>query len=164
MDGQFVQNSLIVQRRWIAQRWYNQGGKMRFQAGSKGIHVGGWVVQVVLAFAVGFVGAQKLIAPLAELAPRMPFVSDVPAWLVRTIGAFELAGAIGLLLPSLFRIKPRLTPLAATGLAFLMSFAILFHLARGEARAIGPAIVLGTLAAFVAWARFWKAPIAGRST
>ena len=87
----------------------------------------------------------------------------MPAPLVRVIGVCELLGAIGLLLPAATRIRPELTPAAATGLTTVMALAIAFHLYRGDAggRFILPA-ALGLVAAFVAWARFRRAPIVPR--
>jgi hypothetical protein len=121
------------------------------------------VAQVLLALAFGLAGFGKATAPMAELVKSMTWAADVGEPLVRFIGAAELAGALGLLLPSLTRIVPRLTALAGVGLATVMVLAMAFHISRGEARFIGFNIVLGGLAAFVAWGRFRKAPIAARS-
>jgi hypothetical protein len=107
-------------------------------------------------------GRAKALTPLPELAKSLAFTADVPGWLVRFIGWAELAGAAGLILPALTRIWPKLTPLAAAALALIMVLAIAFHLLRGEAAMIGGPIVLLVLAAFVAWARMTKAPIAPR--
>jgi hypothetical protein len=82
---------------------------------------------------------------------------------VRFIGVAELAGALGLILPAATRIQPRLTALAAVGLATMMALAIPFHLMRGETGAIVFNLVLGSLAAFVAWGRERRAPIEPRS-
>jgi putative oxidoreductase len=92
----------------------------------------------------------------------MDWVNSVPEGLVRFIGASELAGALGLLLPALTRIKPGLTALAAVGLATVMLLAALFHLSRGEGGALVPNFVLAGLAVFIAWGRTKKAPIAPR--
>ena len=73
-----------------------------------------------------------------------------------------MAGALGVLLPSLSRIKPGLTSLAALGLAVVMVLATGFHLLRGEARFTPLTLALGALAVFVAWGRFRKAPIQAR--
>ncbi|HEX8699267.1 MAG TPA: DoxX family protein [Myxococcaceae bacterium] len=129
---------------------------------SKGLHVVLWIVQVLLALAFFGAGSFKLFTPIAELAQQMAWVSTMPEGLVRFIGASELAGALGLLLPALTRIKPGLTPLAAAGLTVVMLLAAPFHLSRGEGGAIVPNLILGALAAFVAWGRFKKAPIAPR--
>jgi hypothetical protein len=129
---------------------------------SKGLHIGLWVVQVLLALAFGATGFGKLMSPFADLATKMPWTADVGEPLVRFIGASEILGSLGLLLPSITRIKPKLTSLAATGLVTIMVLASLFHASRGEFKVIPANLVLGALAAFVAWGRFKKAPIAPR--
>jgi hypothetical protein len=68
-----------------------------------------------------------------------------------------------MILPSALRIKPVLTPLAGAGLVVIMCLAVLFHLSRGEAAVTPVNLVLGALAAFVAWGRYTRAPIAPRS-
>ena len=122
-----------------------------------------WTAQVLLAALFGMAGTMKLTTPLAQLAAKLPWTAEVPALLVRFIGAAELAGALGLLLPALTRIRPRLTPWAAVGLATIMLLASLFHLARGEASVIGMNFAFGAVALFVAWGRFRKLQIASRS-
>jgi hypothetical protein len=129
----------------------------------KGLHVGLWVVQGLLAAAFGMAGAMKAFTPIPELAASLPWAAEVPAALVRFIGVAELAGALGLVLPAATRIQPRLTALAASGIVLVMLLASLFHLSRGEAGALPVNFVLGGLAAFVAWGRARKAPIASRA-
>jgi hypothetical protein len=68
-----------------------------------------------------------------------------------------------LVLPAATRIKPALTPLAALGLATVMVLASLTHLLRGEVQMLPVTAVLAGLAAFVAWGRARKAPIAPRA-
>jgi hypothetical protein len=82
--------------------------------------------------------------------------------LVRFIGASELLGGLGLVLPAATRIKPALTPLAGAGLITVMVLAALFHLTRGEFGAIPGNVILGSLAAFVAWGRWAKVRIMPR--
>jgi putative oxidoreductase len=127
--------------------------------GSKGLHIGLWVAQGLLALMFGMAGVMKTFTPIAELATSLPWVLDVPAALVRFIGVTELAAALGLVLPSLLRVQPRLTPLAAAGLVLVMLLASAFHLSRGEAGALPINLVLGGIAAFIAWGRTRKAPI-----
>jgi hypothetical protein len=67
-----------------------------------------------------------------------------------------------MLLPSLTRIKPALTPAAASGLLTIMVLAAGHHVANGEAKLLPIHFVLGGMAAFVAWGRWKKAPIAPR--
>ncbi len=127
---------------------------------SKSLHFGLWVAQVLLAAAFAMAGSFKVSAPIDELARQMAWVGAVPPALVRFIGTSELLGALGLILPSITRVRPALSALAALGLVTIMALAIPFHLTRGEP--IVANIVLGTIAAFVAWGRFRKAPIAPR--
>jgi putative oxidoreductase len=128
---------------------------------SKALDISLWIVQVLLAAAFTIAGLMKSTQPIAELAKNMPWTGVIPAALVRFIGVSELAGGLGLVLPAATRIRPLLTPLAATGLLTIMVLAAGFHLSRGES---GPLInfTLGALAAFVAWGRLKKAPIQAR--
>ncbi len=128
----------------------------------RGLHVGLWVVQGLLAFAFTGAGMTKLTTPHEALVVQMPWAADAPAWLPLFIGAAEVAGALGLILPSALRIQPKLTPLAAGLLAVVMVLAAGTHLMRGEMFMLMPNAVLGGLAAFVAWGRLAAAPIAPR--
>jgi NAD/NADP transhydrogenase beta subunit len=75
----------------------------------------------------------------------------------------EVAGALGLILPSLLRIQPRLTPVSALRLVIIMIGAtVLTGMAGPVAMAAMPAVV-GLLAGFVAYARTWIAPIEAAS-
>jgi len=130
---------------------------------SRALHVSLWVAQLLLAAAFFLVGYTHAIAPIAVAVARAPWVASLPVALVRFIGLAELAGALGLLLPAATRIRPALTPLAATGLATMMVLAIPFHLVRGESSAIAINLVLGALAAFVAWGRTRRVRIPARS-
>ena len=128
-----------------------------------GLSVSLWIAQILLALVFGFAGAMKLATPIAELAKNAAWIKD-SAFLVRFIGISEVAGVLGMLLPSMTRIKPRLTSLAAVGIFIIMVLATGFHLMRGEAKFTPLTLALGALAAFVAWGRFRKAPIAARTS
>jgi putative oxidoreductase len=129
---------------------------------SKGLHIALWVFQVLLGAMFTMAGFGKTFTPLNELSGQMTWVTAVPEGLVRFIGVSELLGGLGLLLPSILRIKPVLTPLAAAGLAVIMVLAAIFHLTRGEFPGIGVNLVIAALALFVAWGRYKKAPIQAR--
>ncbi|MBI3962282.1 MAG: DoxX family protein, partial [Deinococcus sp.] len=75
-----------------------------------------WIVQGLLALGFLMAGATKLMRSKAQLAPRMPWVEDFSLGTIRAIGAVEVLGALGLVLPTLMGILPWLTPLAALGL------------------------------------------------
>jgi uncharacterized membrane protein YphA (DoxX/SURF4 family) len=121
-----------------------------------------WAVQALLAAGFGMAGLMKMTQPIAELARMMIWPGDVPAALVRLIGVLDFAGAIGLILPAATRIRPALTPIAAAALVALMAGASVFHLSRGEAQMLPATLLLGALAAFVAWGRGRKARIVAR--
>lgn len=94
------------------------------------------------------------------LAAGMTFVSDYSMATVRFIGICELAGAVGMILPTALRIRPILTPLAAAGFAVLMVLAIFQHVSRQESFVLNVALFL--FAAFVVWGRLVKAPVQQR--
>jgi uncharacterized membrane protein YphA (DoxX/SURF4 family) len=121
-----------------------------------------WIVQALLAFAFLMSGAMKTFTPYDQLAAQMAWAADSPAWLPKFIGIAEMAGAVGLILPALTRIKPWLTPLAGGSLAVVMLLASTTHLFRGEFGMLGPNLALLSLALFVAWGRTKKAPIEER--
>ena len=130
-------------------------------APSKATHIALWVVQVLLAVAFGMAGTMKTFTPLDELVKTMPWFTSVP-WLPRFIGPAELAAALGMVLPSVTRIRPVLTPLAGVGLAIVMVLAAGMHAVRGELPMVPINVLLGGLAVFVVWGRFKKAPIEPR--
>lgn len=133
------------------------------QSSSRGLRIALWVAQSLLAAAFLGAGLMKLGTPIEQLAQNMGWVNSVPAALVRFIGASEVAGALGLLLPAITRIKPVLTGLAGLGLLVVMVLAVGVHVVRGEFNMMPPSIVLGALSAFVAWGRLKKAPIHPRA-
>jgi len=124
------------------------------------MNLGLWIVQTLLAALFLFAGGTKLILPIEEMTQQVP----MPGWFLRFIGVAEVFGAIGLILPWLLRIKPTLTPLAATGLALIMIGATVTTAMTGEmAMALLP-LSTGILCVFVAYGRrrlqsrsdYWK--------
>lgn len=115
-----------------------------------------WIIAGLLALAFLGAGAMKLTRSREQLAGAgMAWTEDFGAGAVKAIGAVEVLGALGLVLPAALDIAPVLTPLAALGLALLMAGAVATHVRRKEgASALLPALVLGVLAAVVAWGRF----------
>ena len=126
---------------------------------SKALHISLWVAQVILAAMFIMAGAMKSTQPIEQLGASMSWVNNFSAGMVRFIGISELLGGIGLLLPSLLRIKPVLTPLAALGLFTVMVFALVYHITKGEYESLGINVILGSIAFFIAWGRYKKAPI-----
>ena len=121
-----------------------------------------WTAQILMAAAFCLFGFMKLTVPIAQLAVNMKWTGEFPAGLVRLLGAIDMAGGLGVLLPSLTRILPRVAVIAAAGCVALQVFAILFHVYRGEAGLIPLNLILLALALFIFWGRLRKAPIAAR--
>jgi uncharacterized membrane protein YphA (DoxX/SURF4 family) len=128
---------------------------------SKALHIALWVVQVALALAFGMIGVTKLTTSDAVLIQQSgELVEKYGVGLIRFIGITEILGALGLILPAALRILPVLTPLAAIGLAIIMSLATALHASKGEPIVTQVAFLLLTL--FVVWGRGSKAPISAR--
>lgn len=132
-------------------------------ANRRGLNGGLWAVQLLLAVFFLAAGATKLTAPVETLQQQMPWVTGSLGGAVRFIGLMEVLGAIGLILPAATRILPRLTPLAAGGLATVMLLATLTHISRGELGLIPVTGITAGLAAFVAWGRGTRVPIVPRA-
>jgi uncharacterized membrane protein YphA (DoxX/SURF4 family) len=113
-----------------------------------------WIIQGLLALLFLFAGGMKLILPIEEMTKQMP----MPGPLLRFIGVAEILGALGLILPGLLRIRPGLTPLAAAGLVIIMIGATALTLAIGPGAPALIPLVVGFLAAFVAYGRWRLAP------
>ncbi len=128
----------------------------------KAVRISLWAAQVVLAAVFCMSGVIKLTIPIAELSATMPWTGDVAPGFVRLIGMIDLAGGLGILLPSLTRIQPRLTVLAALGCIVLQLLAFAFHSSRGEFAVLPMNVLLVGLSAFVLWGRAKKAPVAPR--
>jgi len=115
-----------------------------------------WVVQCLLALVFLSAGGSKLVLPVEAMQGPV----ELPGLFLRFIGVCEVLGGIGLIMPSLLRIRPRLTPLAACGLIVIMIGAVVITLVGGGgAQALVP-LVVGLLATFVAYGRWRLAPIA----
>jgi hypothetical protein len=119
-----------------------------------------WVIQVLLALLFVFAGGMKLVLPLEQLTGPVA----LPGAFIRFIGVAELAGGLGLVLPALLRIRPGLTPLAAAGLVIIMIGATAITVSTGDVKATLIPVVVGLLAAFVAYGRTRLAPIAPASS
>jgi|SRR6516162_780817 hypothetical protein len=127
---------------------------------SKRVTIALWVAQVGLCVLFAGTGIWKLTTPIPVLAAKFAWMGDVPPTFLRATGVVDLMGGIGILLPTLTRILPGLTVLAALGCALLQLCAIVFHIARGEAANTPFNFVLVVLAAFVVWGRR-RVPVPG---
>jgi uncharacterized membrane protein len=117
-----------------------------------------WIVQVILALGFLRLGITHAMRP-ESMRERIPWMWALPREAMLIIGILDILGGIGLILPAVTRVQPWLTPLAALCLTVLMVFAIIFHLRRREFPNIVLNVILGLLAAFIAWGRFIAYPL-----
>jgi multisubunit Na+/H+ antiporter MnhG subunit len=130
---------------------------------SRGLNLSLWLAQGSLA--LSFVGGAvwKVTTPIEHLAQKMPWMGEVAPWLLYLTAFFDLLGGLGVLLPSLTRVRPSLTLSASLGCIALMLAAILFHLSRGEGADTPFNFVMLACAAFVYWGRRFRAPLSPRA-
>jgi uncharacterized membrane protein len=114
-----------------------------------------WVLQILLGLYFVAIGIMHFVVP-EGLPVQLSWMYDLPTWLHAVAGVAEIAGGLGLVLPSVTRIRPALTPLAAAGLVIVMVGAVIYHAGRGEGQNIAVNLVLAALLSFVAWVR-WRA-------
>ena len=120
-----------------------------------------WILQILLAVAFAAHGV-LLLAPPPELLVEMDKM--LPTWFRLFLGVAEVAAALGLTLPGMTRIMPRLVPLAAVGIMIVMVGATILHATRpGEMSSAVTTAVLLIIATFVAYMRWKVKPIAPRA-
>ncbi len=119
-----------------------------------------WILQVLLAVMFIFAGGTKLILPVSMLqSMASPNAIVFPAWFIRFIGVCEVLGALGLVLPGVFKIRQYLIPLAAVGLSIIMIGAVVTTaMGDGVAVALIPLVYLALLV-FVAYGRSRLRPL-----
>jgi len=113
-----------------------------------------WIVQILLAALFLFAGAMKFIMSVEEMTQQIA----MPGWFLHFIGACEILGGLGLILPWLTRIRPGLTPLAAAGLVIIMVGATAITLMMGDIVTALLPLAVGILAAFVVYGRWRLTP------
>ena len=117
-----------------------------------------WAVQVILTlifFMAGFTKAFRF----EKAKSSMPWVNEYSKGFVTFVGAAELLGGIGLVVPGFLEIQPNLTPLAAVGLAIIMLLATIFHVKRKEYTGIPMTVILLLFSLFIAIGRFYILPL-----
>ncbi len=109
-----------------------------------------WITAGLLALFYLYGGGVKVVRSKERLRPMMAWVDDMPMSAVRALGAVEVLGALGLVLPPLTGIAPWLALAAAVGFVVLQIGAVRVHLRMGD-RAIALNLTLAATAAVTAW-------------
>lgn len=107
-----------------------------------------WIVSGLAALAFLGAGLTKL-ANTPSYKEKQPWAQDWSLGAIRTIGALEVLGALGLVLPPLTGIAPGLAVAAALGLVLVMVGGIAVHIRREEYAILPVNLVLLALPAFV---------------
>ncbi|MEU1147569.1 DoxX family protein [Streptomyces sp. NPDC005863] len=113
------------------------------------MHITYWILAGPLALFYLYAGALKILRTREQLRPMMAWVDHLPMSAVRGIGAAEVLGALGLILPPLTGIAPVLALGAAVGLMVLQIGAITVHLRTDRRFGINVPLVLA--AAVIIW-------------
>ena len=116
-----------------------------------------WILQVLLALLFIFAGVTKFVMSVEEMNAQAPVV--MPGLFLHFIGVCEVLGGLGLILPSLLKIKPQLTPLAAVGLAIITAGATVITLMGPMKVAAAFPFIVCLLCLFVAYGRWRVKPI-----
>jgi len=117
-----------------------------------------WIIQILLAALFLFAGGAKFVMPVEEMTKGMPEAIASGSFL-HFIGACEVLGGIGLILPGLLHIKPGLTPLAAAGLTIIVIGATVVTVMGGMIATAALPLIATLLAAFVAYGRWRLVPL-----
>ncbi|MEJ7648767.1 MAG: DoxX family protein [Nakamurella sp.] len=114
-----------------------------------------WIIAGLLAAVFLFAGANKVVIPHEKLAsvPGAGWVNDFSPGFVKALGAVEILGAVGLVVPAALGIAPVLVPLAAIGLATIMAGAAIVTVRRHEPLHAVLNVAYLALAAVVVWGR-----------
>jgi uncharacterized membrane protein YphA (DoxX/SURF4 family) len=117
-----------------------------------------WVLQILAAFLYGASGVMKVFM-FDKVSQDVPSFGALPreAWLA--LGILELLCTVGLIIPAVLHLQPRLTILAAAVLAIESLVFVWVHV---QYREITPMIfsgVLGILMAFIAYGRMVLKPL-----
>jgi len=106
-----------------------------------------WIATALLALSNLGAGTFKLVRPKDKLVLQQPWAEDFTPVQLKAIGAAEVLGALGLILPLVTGILPVLTSVAAFAIVALQVGAIATHLRRKES--VIPNVVIILLALFV---------------
>lgn len=106
------------------------------------------VLNLALAVLFVYAGTRKAFRPIAELAPKMPWVNKFSERTVRLIGYAELAGGLGLVLPGVVGLG-FIQIIAASCLAVLMVGAAVWHFRTKDTKGAIPAAVIAAVLIFM---------------
>lgn len=111
-----------------------------------------WIVAGLLALVYLAAGGMKVLRNREQLiAAGQGWVDGANTGVVKLVGALEVAGALGLILPPLTGIAPSLAPMAALGLVLVQAVAIGVHMKMNDTKSLPVNIILLAMAIVAAW-------------
>ena len=122
-----------------------------------GMNIALWIVTGFLAVIYLFSGVLKIAWSKDRIHATnhaAHWVEDFSPGMVKAIGALEVLGAAGLVLPAILDITPVLVPVTAVCLAGMMAGAATVRIRRREPKAMVADLVYLAVCVFVAWGRF----------
>lgn len=121
-----------------------------------------WALQWLVGLYFIAIGVMHFIVP-EGLPDPLSWMYELSDTLHAVSGVAEILGGLGLILPSVTRIRPELTPLAALGLIVVMVGAIVWHLDRGELTNVGINVFNLLLLAYIGYGRWRLAPLSSNT-
>jgi hypothetical protein len=112
-----------------------------------------WIIQGILATVFTLSGLIIMLLPKDKLAARLSWINEYSDSMRHFICLAKIFGAMGLILPMYLNILPILTPIAALGIATIMSLAMAYHFRKNEYKDVPATIIFGVLALIVAYYR-----------
>lgn len=128
---------------------------------SKSVNITLWTLQWTLS-ALLLSGAVMKLMPIEHVAPVMPWMGQVPEYMVRGVALVDLADGLGIVLPALLKRNKHLTLFAAAGIFLLMVCAVVFHVLRGEEEAVGINIFTAAVSVLIGFGRWYELRAAGK--
>lgn len=117
-----------------------------------------WVLQWIFGIYFIAIGVMHFIVP-EGLPDLMSWMYELSDNLHKVAGIAEILGGLGLILPSLTRIRPEITVWAAVGLMGVMLGAIIWHVNRDEFANLGVNILNILVLGYIAYGRTRLAPL-----
>jgi uncharacterized membrane protein len=121
-----------------------------------------WILQWLVGLFFDWVGVMHFVLP-EGLPEPMSWMYELDTPLHVIAGTAEILGGLGLILPSITRIRPGLTPLAVLGLILVMLAAMVWHIGREEYQQIVQNLVVAAVLAYVAYGRWRVSPLSARA-
>jgi len=119
-----------------------------------------WIVQSILAALFLMSGMMKLTQSKAFVKEKAGgWADDFSGTQIKLIGFAETLGALGLVLPMLLNLMPKLTWIAAGCLALVMIAAALTHSKRIENSSVLVNVILLLAALFIVLGRLILSPV-----